>query len=87
MSYQSEPIYKAIMGGEILGLQQAIEKIWRAHLVAVLNGGGSAQFKRHVEPAIYEAAKLLPEEMRRGDVPKTERKKPVPPAEFEDLGL
>lgn len=80
MSHPSEPIYKSIMGGEILALQEAIEKIWKAHLVAMMNGNGA--WKRHVEPAIYEAAKLLPPEMRlRSGLPDVEKAK----SDLEDL--
>lgn len=39
-------------------LEKALISIWRAFTVVVSNGGTGWQ--RHVEPAIYEAVKLLP---------------------------
>lgn len=36
---------------DITELLKAIDKLWKAHEVSVVNGGGA--WKRHVEPAIY----------------------------------
>ena len=38
-------------------LEDALRAIWKAHEVVALNGG--AGWTRHIEPAIYAAAKLL----------------------------
>jgi hypothetical protein len=43
-------------------LEFAIAEIWRTYGIFVSNGGGA--FKRHVEPAIFAAVKLLPVELR-----------------------
>ena len=82
MSYQSEPIYKAIMGGEILGLQQAIAGIVRA-LEGVNKGTLDGA---DLDEAIYAAADLIPPEMLDEEaVPRKQTKKPAPPASYEDL--
>jgi hypothetical protein len=69
----TESVQAAYLHGQIDALQEAIADIWKAHLVMVSNGMTMGTFKRHMEPAIYDAAKLLPEEMRRLGAPKIER--------------
>ncbi len=41
---------------DIVKLLQAFDNLWKAHEIAVVNGGGA--WKRHVEPAIYELRKV-----------------------------
>lgn len=41
---------------DLVKLLQAFDDLWKAHEIAVLNGGGA--WKRHVEPAIYELRKV-----------------------------
>lgn len=36
---------------DLVELLEAIDKVWKAHEIATVNGGGA--WKRHVEPAIY----------------------------------
>jgi hypothetical protein len=63
--YRGTPVAVAALSAEVAELHRAIEKIWKAHRVAATNGGGA--WKRHVEPAISEAAALLPDKMRRAE--------------------
>lgn len=44
--------------------EEALANIWKAHFTFVSAGATMGAFKRHVEPAIYNAAMLLPDDKR-----------------------
>ena len=50
---------------ELEALRIALVEIWRAHLTFTLAGCSMGAFKRHIEPAIYDAVELLLESMRK----------------------
>lgn len=82
MSYQSQPVTVSIMGGQIVGLQEAILAIHEA-----LKGVNAGTLDgADLDDAIYAAVDLLPADMRKDVPPRKEIKKPTKPAApFEEL--